>query len=216
MQTRILEQIAAHNFTGNNLMADMFGCNNEKHGDHGQNGIQVKLCKLEMRQRHNAGLSHGGKIDNPENCRKHVAGNDRNQHRNHAEEFAEQNGTKHGNAERYKENSKSARVDAFSRAGQQTGGIRSVAGKLQANQSNNRTHRSGRKHNVNPAGTKLVDNKRQHTAQKANDHKTALRIGESFHVPGRILRRRVRKQRISVRGAMLSHDEQGRRNKRKA
>ena len=48
MQSRIFQEISSNDFTGNNLMTDMFGGNDQYNRQNDQNGIQMKFGELKI------------------------------------------------------------------------------------------------------------------------------------------------------------------------
>ena len=87
--------VAADNFAGDNLVANVLGGNDQDNGYHRQDGIDVKLRQLEMRQRQHPRLVHLRKINDPQHGGKHITRDNRNQHGNHAKKAAEQEAAYH-------------------------------------------------------------------------------------------------------------------------
>ena len=210
VQAGILEQVAADNLARHDLVADMFGRDDQEDRHHREDGVHLKLRELEVRQRDDTGVVDGGEIDKAEDGGENIARDNRNQHGNHAEEPAEQDRAEDGDTERHKEDSQSAHIDALPGAGQQAGGVGGAARELEANQRDDRAHRGGRQDDVNPAGAELVDDERQHAAENADDNEAALRVGERLHVLGNLLSSRIVRQILrwilkEIRGTMLLH-----------
>ena len=191
MQAGILEQIASANFARDNLMADMFGSNDQNDRHHREDGVDIKLRHLKMRQGEEARAAHTGKVHKAKNSRQHIACHNGDQDRDDSEELAEQDGAEHRNGKRGNKDSCAAGIDGSAVCRKKAGRVGGRTGKLQAYERHNRTHGGRRQHHVDPAGTEEVDDHGKDAAEDAHNHKPALRISKGFHVLRRLLRRRV-------------------------
>ena len=92
MQTGILEQIAADDLAGNQLMTDMLVCDNQKDRKNDKDGVDVKLRSLEIRNGDKAGMQriHNGlHLDNAREHTRNIAADNGDQNRDSREEAAE-------------------------------------------------------------------------------------------------------------------------------
>ena len=100
MQTGILEQIAADDLAGNQLMTDMLVCDNQKDRKNDQNRVDVKLRGLEIRNGDKAGVQriHNGLgLDNTGADARNIAADNGDQNRDSREEAAEQHTAEYRN-----------------------------------------------------------------------------------------------------------------------
>ena len=100
VQTGILEQIAADDLAGNQLMADMLVRDNQNDRKNDKDGVDVKLRGLEVRDGDNAGVQriHNGlHLDNAREHTRNIAADNGDQNRNSRKEAAEQHTAEYRN-----------------------------------------------------------------------------------------------------------------------
>ena len=212
VQTGILEQIAADDLAGDELMADMLVRDNQKDRKNDQNRVDVKLRGLEVRDGDKAGvqrINDGLGFDNTGEHTRDVAADNGDQNRDSREEAAEQHTAEYRNGQRYKEGDNRSGGDAVT---DNAAGRSRRACQLQADQGNNRTHGSRRQNDIDPVRTALIDNEREHTAARTYDNKAAERIliTPVFDNDGRRSDKRERRAEVCGRLALGDEDEQQR------
>ncbi len=207
VQTGILEQIAADDLAGNQLMADMLVCDNQKDRKNDQNRVDVKLRGLEVRDGDKAGvqrINDGLGFDNTGEHTRDVAADNGDQNRDSREEAAEQHTAEYRNGQRYKEGDNRSGGDAVT---DNAAGRSRRACQLQADQGNNRPHGSRRQNDVDPVRAALIDNEREHTAARTYDNKAAERILITPVVDNDGRRSDKCERRAEIRGRLALGDE---------
>ena len=176
MQARVLEQVAADDLAGDQLVADVLVGDDQDDRQDDKDRFQIKLGQLEIRYGNEVraegchdirGCDHAG------NDRADIAADDCDQDRDDGQELAEQHAAQHRHAERHAEGDD--RRGGHIVAHDLTGG-RGRARQLQTDQRHDRAHRRRRQHDVDPFGAAFVDDRRQHTAERADHHKAAERV----------------------------------------
>jgi len=208
VKTGVLQQVVPDDLARDDLVADVLRNDEKRNGQHGDHRIHPESGKLEMRQGDHARLLHLCEIHNADTDRRNVAADDRDQDRDHRKKPAEQDGAEHRNAQGDEKDDHVSGVHPrddlavkalgflgklIARRRQNSRRRRRRAGKLQADQGDDRAHGRGRKKGFDPVGAEFIDNEREQPDQDADRDKPALRIGES--AAGRVFVARHHDQR---------------------
>ena len=193
-------------------MADVLVRDNEDDRQDDQNGVDVELRRLEVRNGDEASVQRiddGLGVDDAGNNARDVAADDRDQDRNGREEAAEHDAAEYRNGERYEEGDDRASRYATT---DNTAGFCRRACQFKADQRNDRAHGCGRKNDADPVGSAFVDDEREDTAAGADRDEAAERvlIAPVFDNDGRRSDKRKRRAEVGRRLALCDEDEQQR------
>ena len=212
VQAGVLEQIAADDLARDELMADVLVRDDEDDRQDDQDGVDVELRRLEVRNGDKAGVQRiddGLGVDDAGNNARNVAADDRDQDRNGREEAAEHDAAEYRNGERHEKGDD--RADGHAVADDAAGGSRR-AGQLEADQRNDRAHGCRRQHDADPVGSALIDKEREHAAARTYDNKAAERVlvAPVLDDDGRGCDEREGRAEVGRRLALGDQDEQQR------
>ncbi|MPM99337.1 hypothetical protein SDC9_146528 [bioreactor metagenome] len=176
MQARILDEVIAHDFAGDNLMADVLRQNDEQGRHHNHDGARIKNGGLELRDDEEVDSTHlfGDLGTGQKACGKcrDITCDDCDKDWNDRQETLEEHLPENCDAKRDEEDDDCAPINFIYSDEPCSCGSR--AGELKTDQSDDGTHGGRRQHDVNPFGAALVDDSGHDAAGKSDSHKPAL------------------------------------------
>ena len=212
VQAGVLEQIAADDLARDELMADVLVRDDEDDRQDDQDGVDVELRRLEVRNGNEAGVQRiddGLGVDDAGNNARNVAADDRNQDRNGREETAEHDAAEYRNGERHEKGDD--RADGHAVADDAAGGSRR-AGQLETDERDDRAHGCRRQHDADPVRAAFVDDEREDAAASADCDEAAERVlvAPVLNDDGRGCDEREGRAEVGRRLALGDQDEQQR------
>ena len=212
VQAGVLEQIAADDLARDELMADVLVRDDEDDRQDDQDGVDVELRRLEVRNGDEAGVQRiddGLGVDDAGNNARNVAADDRDQDRNGREEAAEHDAAEYRNGERHEKGDD--RADGHAVADDAAGGSRR-AGQLETDERDDRAHGCRRQHDVYPVRAAFVDDEREDAAARADCDEATERVlvAPVLDDDGRGCDEREGRAEVGRRLALGDQDEQQR------
>ena len=151
-------------------MSDMLRHDQKQCRKYRHDRFQVKLQILEIRQCEEGCLYNFREIKDTTRRSCHIAGNNRNQDRDHTEEPAKKDLSKHGNAKCHQKNDHVFRINHFI---QQAGIACGISRKLQPDEGYNRSHGCCRQHDMNPFCAEFSNNQCNNDTAKSDGNKAS-------------------------------------------
>ena len=212
VQAGVLEQIAADDLARDELMADVLVRDDEDNRQDDQDGVDVELRRLEVRNGDEAGVQRiddGLGVDDAGNNARDVAADDRDQDRNGREEAAEHDAAEYRNGERHEKGDD--RADGHAVTDDAAGGSRR-AGQLETDERDDRAHGCRRQHDADPVRAAFVDDERENAAARADCDEAAERVlvAPVLDDDGRGCDEREGRAEVGRRLALGDQDEQQR------
>ena len=212
VQTGVLEQIAADDLARDELMADVLVRDDEDDRQDDQDGVDVELRRLKVRNGDEAGVQRiddGLGVDDAGNNARDVAADDRDQDRNGREEAAKHDAAEYRNGERHEKGDD--RADGHAVTDDAAGGSRR-AGQFETDERDDRAHGYRRQHDADPVRAAFVDDKREDAAARADCDEAAERVlvAPVLDDDGRGCDERKGRAEVGRRLALGDQDEQQR------